>query len=99
MGLAAHGRRTRNQAYERRVCDPENQIMHTLTCAACGRSLAEAFAWKGGGERYYCNDFCAEAEEAESPALVPSMSEDALRDAANESRFLAKANGLPASPQ
>jgi hypothetical protein len=42
-----------------------------------GRSLAEAFAWKGSGERYYCNDFCAEAEEAESPALVPSMSEDA----------------------
>jgi hypothetical protein len=55
----------------------ENEMMHTLTCAACGRSLPEAFAWKGSGERYYCNDFCAEAEEAESPALVPNMSEDA----------------------
>jgi hypothetical protein len=55
----------------------EKELMQTLTCAACGRSLAEASAWKGSGERYYCNDFCAEAEEAESPALVPSMSEDA----------------------
>jgi len=51
--------------------------MQTLTCATCGRSLAEASAWKGSGNRYYCNDFCAEAEESESPALVPSMSEDA----------------------
>jgi len=51
--------------------------MQTLTCAACGRSLAEASAWKGNGERYYCNDFCAETEESESPALVPGMREDA----------------------
>jgi hypothetical protein len=49
--------------------------MHNLTCAACGRALAEAAAWKGSGERFYCNDFCAEAEEAESPSLVPSMAE------------------------
>jgi len=53
----------------------ENE-MHNLTCAACGRALAEAAAWKGSGERFYCNDFCAEAEEAESPSLVPSMAED-----------------------
>jgi hypothetical protein len=37
--------------------------MHNLTCAACGRALAETSAWKGSGERLYCNDFCAEAEE------------------------------------
>ena len=37
--------------------------MHNLTCAACGRALAETSAWKGSGERFYCNDFCAEAEE------------------------------------
>ena len=37
--------------------------MHNLTCAACGRVLAETSAWKGSGERFYCNDFCAEAEE------------------------------------
>jgi hypothetical protein len=53
----------------------ENE-MHNLTCGACGRALAEAAAWKGSGERFYCNDFCAEAEEAESPSLVPSMAED-----------------------
>ena len=63
--------------------------MQTLTCAACGRSLAEASAWKGNGERYYCNDFCAETEESESPALVPGMSEDAAASP-DEGRFLAK---------
>jgi hypothetical protein len=39
--------------------------MHNLTCAACGRALAETSAWKGSGERFYCNDFCAEAEETD----------------------------------
>jgi hypothetical protein len=53
----------------------ENE-MHNLTCAACGRALAEAAAWKGSGERFYCNDFCAEAEETESPPLIPTMAED-----------------------
>jgi hypothetical protein len=52
----------------------ENE-MHNLTCAACGRALAEAAAWKGSGERFYCNDFCAEAEATESPSLVPSITE------------------------
>ena len=36
---------------------------------------AEATAWKGSGERFYCNEFCAEAEAAESPSLVPSITE------------------------
>jgi hypothetical protein len=36
-----------------------------LTCAACGRALAETSAWKGSGERFYCNDFCAGAEETD----------------------------------
>jgi hypothetical protein len=40
--------------------------MHNLTCGACGRALAETSAWKGSGERFYCNDFCAEAEEDDS---------------------------------
>jgi hypothetical protein len=48
-----------------------------LRCAACGQSLEETAAWRGSGERYYCNDFCAEAEGTESPSLVPSMTEDA----------------------
>jgi hypothetical protein len=50
--------------------------MHNLTCAACGRALAEASAWKGSGKRFYCNDFCAEAEEAQSPSLVRTMAEE-----------------------
>jgi hypothetical protein len=44
-----------------------------LRCAACGQALAEQAAWKGSGERYYCNEFCADAEAAESPSLVPMM--------------------------
>jgi hypothetical protein len=47
----------------------ENEMHNGLmTCAACGRSLAEDAAWKGSGERYYCNEFCADAEAAESPS-------------------------------
>ena len=59
----------------------------TLSCAACGRSLEATAAWKGAGERYYCNDFCAEAETAESPSLIPSLTEDvSARIAAMTSR-------------
>ena len=47
-----------------------------LSCATCGRFLEETAAWKGNGERYYCNDFCAEAEAVESPSLIPSLTED-----------------------
>jgi hypothetical protein len=36
-------------------------------------SLEETAAWKGSGERYYCNDFCAEAEAVQSPSLIPSL--------------------------
>jgi len=44
-------------------------------------------AWKGKGERYYCNDFCAEAEAVESKSLIPSLTEDAsARIAAMTSR-------------
>jgi len=46
--------------------------MHNLTCAACGRALAETSAWKGIGERFYCNDFCAEAEETDILDHTPS---------------------------
>ncbi len=31
----------------------------------------------GGGERYYCNEFCAEVEQIEPPPLVPGMREQA----------------------
>src|SRR5262249_27212384 len=59
----------------------------TLRCAACGRSLEATAAWKGAGERYYCNDFCAEAETVESPSLIPSLTEDvSARIAAMTSR-------------
>ncbi len=48
-----------------------------LRCGRCGRHLDGTAAWKGGGERYYCNEFCAEIEQIESPPLVPGMREQA----------------------
>jgi len=44
-----------------------------LRCALCGRLLEPTAAWKGRGERYYCGEFCAEAEQLESPPLVPNV--------------------------
>jgi hypothetical protein len=44
-----------------------------LRCEFCGRLLDETAAWKGSGERYYCNEFCAEGGEVDSPPLAPNM--------------------------
>jgi hypothetical protein len=71
-----------NQRHASSVCHPANIAERgmpngMLSCATCGRSLEETAAWKGNGERYYCNDFCAEAEAVESPSLIPSLTDDA----------------------
>jgi len=47
-----------------------------FSCATCGHPLEPTAAWKGNGERYYCNDFCAEVEAVESPSLIPGLTED-----------------------
>jgi hypothetical protein len=71
-----------------------------ISCAACGRSLEATAAWKGRGERYYCNDFCAEAEAVESPPLIPSLTEDAsARVAAMTSRAPLTFGRATARPQ
>ena len=58
-----------------------------LRCAACGQPLEATAAWKGKGEHYYNNDFCAAADAVESPSLIPSLTEDAsARIAAMTSR-------------
>jgi hypothetical protein len=41
-----------------------------LECALCGRRLLPTAAWKGRGEQYYCNGFCAEAEQMDWPPLA-----------------------------
>jgi hypothetical protein len=41
-----------------------------LECAACGRPLQPTAAWKGHGERFYCNEFCAEADDIASRPLA-----------------------------
>jgi hypothetical protein len=43
-----------------------------LKCALCGRRLEPTAAWKGRGEQYYCNGFCAEAEPMDCPPLAAS---------------------------
>jgi hypothetical protein len=43
-----------------------------LECALCGRRLEPTAAWKGRGEQYYCNGFCAEAEPMDWPPLAAS---------------------------
>jgi hypothetical protein len=48
-----------------------------LRCALCGQALERIAAWKGRGERYYCSEFCAEAEAIDSPPLVPMAEEEA----------------------
>jgi len=50
-----------------------------LKCAFCGRLLEPTAAWKGRGERYYCNGFCAEAEQADWPAPARSEAHDRER--------------------
>ena len=50
-----------------------------LKCAFCGRRLEPTVAWKGHGERYYCNEFCAdeaffaEAEQPDWPLSVGTV--------------------------
>jgi hypothetical protein len=43
-----------------------------LKCALCGRRLQPTAAWKGRGEQFYCNGFCAEAEQVDRPPLAAS---------------------------
>jgi hypothetical protein len=64
----------------------ERMLHGMFNCASCGRWLEKTAAWKGSGERYYCNDFCAEAEATGSPPLVPCMAEVSARIAVTTSR-------------
>jgi hypothetical protein len=80
---AGRGRRpARNRGHGKSVCGLAGIVeteMHNVMrrCGACGRTLAEQAAWKGSGERYYCNEFCADDEGSQSPSLVPTLPEDA----------------------
>ena len=33
-------------------------------CASCGNRLEPAVAWKGREQRFYCNEFCADHDDA-----------------------------------
>jgi hypothetical protein len=72
--LAARGHGT---AYDKSRCALRYTGMRIaegemLKCALCGRRLEPTAAWKGRGEHYYCNGFCAEAEQMEWPPLAAS---------------------------
>jgi len=36
-----------------------------MHCACCGRSIDAKSAWKGASKRFYCSEFCADAETQE----------------------------------
>lgn len=33
-------------------------------CTCCGNRLEHAMAWKGREQRFYCNEFCADHDDA-----------------------------------
>jgi hypothetical protein len=44
-----------------------------MHCALCGRQLQTNSAWKGAGNQFYCNEFCADSEIPEA-VRVPAAS-------------------------
>lgn len=41
-----------------------------MQCALCGTPIEQNSAWKGAGAQFYCNEFCADSEEAQSSGLA-----------------------------
>jgi len=39
-----------------------------MHCACCGRSIDAKAAWKSASKRFYCSEFCADAETPEETA-------------------------------
>jgi hypothetical protein len=52
-----------------------------LGCTLCGQPLRETVSWKGRGERYYCSEFCADAESIDCAGLVPQTGTSTLAGA------------------
>lgn len=49
--------------------------MTVLRCASCNALLAPLAAWKGSGDNFFCNEFCAEADDLtdeSAPSIVPA---------------------------
>lgn len=55
-----------------------------LGCTLCGRPLRETASWKGRGERYYCSEFCADAEPIDCAGLVPQTGTSTLAGASRK---------------
>jgi hypothetical protein len=43
-----------------------------MQCMFCGRPIERASAWKAGPNRFYCSEFCAEAELEKPASQVPT---------------------------
>jgi hypothetical protein len=55
-----------------------------LRCAFCNALLEPLSAWKGSSDNFFCNEFCAEADEMAkdgSPSIVPTAGEDVREEA------------------
>jgi hypothetical protein len=44
-----------------------------MRCSFCGRSLEVKSAWKGAASQFYCGEFCADSEAAESAPAAASL--------------------------
>jgi hypothetical protein len=58
--------------------------MAGLRCAFCNALLEPLSAWKGSGDHFFCNEFCAEAEDSldeTAPSIVPSQDKTVHEDA------------------
>jgi hypothetical protein len=51
-----------------------------MKCAFCGKPLAIKSAWKGAGDAFYCNEFCADSEIYETASANCSLVQLHLND-------------------
>jgi hypothetical protein len=58
--------------------------MAVLRCAFCNALLEPLAAWKGSGDNFFCNEFCAESDDLageSAPSIVPAAGEVVREDA------------------
>jgi hypothetical protein len=48
-------------------------------CACCGSRLERTQAWKGREQRFYCNEFCADHDDAPRGTVPESKMNAPLR--------------------
>jgi hypothetical protein len=55
--------------------------MRFVRCGFCREPLDPRAAWKGAGDGYFCNEFCADAEQPAAPPVAPGFEEAPVQTA------------------